>query len=107
MSRPDRSGIGVPPRAVLAVLRRPDLWWTGVRQAQVLAPDGWWRRPPHLPLPDPAYLRFRMVTAHGGDGSARGGDGSARGGDGTGVDAREVGRELVTYLEWCRSRPLG
>ena len=107
MSRPYRSGIGVPPRAVLAVLRRPDLWWTGVRQAQVLAPDGWWRRPPHLPLPDPAYLRFRMVTAHGGDGSARGGDGSARGGDGTGVDAREVGRELVTYLEWCRSRPLG
>ena len=80
----------------------------------MLAPDGWWRRPPHLPLPDPAYLRFRMVTAHGGDGSARGGDGSAhggdgsaRGGDGTGVDAREVGRELVTYLEWCRSRPLG
>jgi len=107
VSRPDRSGIGVPPRAVLAVLRRPDLWWTGVRQALVLAPDGWWRRPPHLPLPDPAYLRFRMVTAHGGDGSARGGDGSARGGDGTGVDAREVGRELVTYLEWCRSRPLG
>ena len=82
------------------MLRRPDLWWTGVRQALVLAPDGWWRRPPHLPLPDPAYLRFRMVTAHGGDGSAHGGDGS-------GVDAREVGRELVTYLEWCRSRPLG
>ena len=107
MSRPYRSGIGVPPRAVLAVLRRPDLWWTGVRQAQVLAPDGWWRRPPHLPLPDPAYLRFRMVTAHGGDGSAHGGDGSAHGGDGSGVDAREVGRELVTYLEWCRSRPLG
>ncbi len=100
MSRGGRSGIGVPPRAVLAVLRRPDLWWTGVRQALVLAPDGWWRRPPHLPLPDPAYLRFRMVTAHGGDGSAHGGDGS-------GVDAREVGRELVTYLEWCRSRPLG
>ena len=114
MSRPYRSGIGVPPRAVLAMLRRPDLWWTGVRQAQVLAPDGWWRRPPHLPLPDPAYLRFRMVTAHGGDGSAHGGDGSAHGGDGSahggdgsGVDAREVGRELVTYLEWCRSRPLG
>ena len=100
MSRGGRSGIGVPSWAVLAVLRRPDLWWTGVRQALVLAPDGWWRRPPHLPLPDPAYLRFRMVTAHGGDGSAHGGDGS-------GVDAREVGRELVTYLEWCRSRPLG
>ncbi|HMX67324.1 MAG TPA: hypothetical protein PKX25_17235, partial [Microthrixaceae bacterium] len=107
VSRGGRSGIGVPPRAVLAVLRRPDLWWTGVRQALVLAPDGWWRRPPHLPLPDPAYLRFRMVTAHGGDGSAHGGDGSAHGGDGSGVDAREVGRELVTYLEWCRSRPLG
>ncbi len=26
---------------------------------------GWWRRPPFLPLPDPAYLRWRMYTAYG------------------------------------------
>lgn len=25
---------------------------------------GWWRRPPFLPLPDRAYLRWRMYTAY-------------------------------------------
>ncbi len=84
--------VRLPVPALLAVLRRPDLWVTGVRQALVLAPDGWWRRAPHLPLPDPAYLRFRMITANGGDG--------------TGASPRAVGRDLVTYLEWCRTRPL-
>ncbi len=83
----------LPFGAVVAVLRRPDLWATGLRQARVLAPDGWWRRAPYLPLPAADYLRFRLVTAHGGDG--------------TGASPRETGRELVTYLEWCRSRPLG
>ncbi len=85
--------VRVSPRAALAVLRRPDLWATGVRQALVMAPDGWWRRAPFLPLPDPAYLRFRMITANGGDGSS--------------ASTADLGRDLVTYLEWCRSRPLG
>jgi hypothetical protein len=83
----------LPARALLPLLRRPDLWATAVRQALVLAPEGWWRRAPHLPLPDPDYLRFRLVTANGGDG--------------TGASPRDVGRDLVTYLEWCRTRPLG
>lgn len=83
-------GPRVPRAAVLAVLRRPDLWWTGLRQAARLAPPGWWRRSPHLPLPSPEYLRFRMVTAYGGDGTP----------DDDGA------RDLVTYLEWCRTRPL-
>jgi hypothetical protein len=26
---------------------------------------GWWRRAPFLPLPDRAYLRWRMYTAYG------------------------------------------
>jgi hypothetical protein len=26
---------------------------------------GWWRRFPFLPLPDPAYVRWRMHTAYG------------------------------------------
>ena len=26
---------------------------------------GWWRRPPFLPMPDRAYLRWRMYTAYG------------------------------------------
>ncbi len=76
------------PAAVLAVLRRPDLWWTAVRTLLRLAPRGWWRRAPHLPRPDPAYMRFRAVTAYGGDGSGR---------------ARS--EDLVTYLEWCRAWP--
>ena len=71
-----------------AVLRRPWLWWTALVVALRLAPSGWWRRAPFLPLPDPAYLRFRMVTAYGGDGE---------------VPADP--HDLVTYLEWCRAWP--
>ena len=38
-----------------AVARRPALWRTSLRQARRLAPRGWWRRPPFLPLPAPGY----------------------------------------------------
>ena len=78
------------------MLRRPDLWGTAVRQALRLAPRGWWRRPPFLPLPAESYLRFRMVTAYGGDGMP-----GHEQGDG------EVDRaaDLITYLEWCRAWP--
>lgn len=35
-----------------------------------LRANGWWRRRPFLPLPDPSYWRFRLVTATGSpDGS--------------------------------------
>ncbi len=71
--------------AVGAVVRHPSLWLTGVRQALVLAAPGWWRRSPHLPLPAPDYLRFRLQTAYGGAGDR----------------APEPG-DLVTYLRWCR-----
>jgi hypothetical protein len=40
---------------------------------------------PFLPLPDAGYLRFRLVTAYG--------DAAAPTPD-----------DLVSYLEWCRSR---
>ncbi len=73
--------------AVLAVARRPGLWSTGVRQLLVLAPAGWWRRSPWLPLPDPAYLRFRMQTMYGD----------------AGHDPEP--HDLVTYLRWCRAWP--
>ena len=56
-----------------------------MRQALRLARPGWWRRPPFLPLPDPAYLRFRMETAYGGAG-----------------DQPPRSADLVTYLRWCR-----
>lgn len=74
--------------AVLAVLRHPSLWAIGLRQALVLARPGWWRRAPFLPLPDPAYLRFRLETAYGGHGDRPPGPG-----------------DLVTYLRWCRDLP--
>lgn len=75
-------------QAVLAVLRHPSLWWTGLRQARVLARPGWWRRPPFLPLPSPEYLRFRLETAYGGQG-----------------DRAPEPDDLITYLRWCRDLP--
>lgn len=71
--------------AVLAVARRPALWGTAVVELFALAPTGWWRRKPHLPLPDAAYLRFRMETMYGR------------------ADAEPEPGDVVTYLEWCRS----
>lgn len=72
--------------AGLAVARHPMLWPTALRQAASLARPGWWRRRPWLPLPDPAYLRFRLLTAYGEDRPPEPGD-------------------VVTYLHWCRSWP--
>lgn len=71
-------------RAGWAVARRPGLWPVATRQALVLARPGWWRRPPFLPLPDRAYLRFRLVTAYGGDGQP------------------PTPEDLVAYLRWCK-----
>ena len=72
-------------RAVGAVLVRPSLWLMAVRQLFVLAPRGWWRRRPWLPLPDPAYLRFRLVTQYGDP------------------DHEPEPADVVTYLHWCRA----
>ena len=81
---------GPPPvrawlRAVGGVVARPLLWPTAVRQAVALAPAGWWRRRPFLPVPDASYLRFRLQTMYGGE-----------------APAPEPG-DVVGYLEWCRS----
>jgi hypothetical protein len=38
-------------------------------------------------VPDPAYLRFRFVTAYGDDGAPARPD------------------DVITYLEWCRAWP--
>ena len=71
-----------------AVAVRPTLWPTAIRAARTLAPPGWWRSRPFLPLPDRQYLSFRMVTAYGGEGDAR-------------VDPHDV----ITWLTWLRSFP--
>jgi hypothetical protein len=70
---------------VAAVAVRPDLWVTALRQVLALAPSGWWRRRPFLPLPDAGYLAFRLQTMYG--------------------DARHppAPDDVVAYLEWCRS----
>lgn len=86
MSRGSRTGLSLA--MVTAVLAHPGLWVTAVRQLVVLAPERWWTRFPFLPVPDPAYMRFRMVTAYGGDGRR----------------ASEP-EDLLTYLRWCRAWP--
>ena len=70
-------------RAFFAVVVRPRLWWTALRQATRMARPGWWRRTPYLPVPPPDYIRFRLETAYG--------DGAAA----------PAPRDLVAYLDWC------
>ena len=56
-------------RAVLAVVGalavRPRYWPTALRTARRLSRTNWWRRPPFLPVPSAAYLRFRLETQYG------------------------------------------
>jgi hypothetical protein len=73
--------------ATVAVLARPVLWGTAVRQVWVMAVPGWWRSAPYLPLPDAAYLRFRLQTAYGDP------------------DRDPSPADVVTYLHWCRTWP--
>jgi hypothetical protein len=72
-------------RASGAVLVRPWLWPTAVSQIVALAPRGWWRRRPFMPVPDREYLRFRMQTQYGDP------------------DHEPEVEDLLTYLKWCRS----
>jgi hypothetical protein len=48
-----------------AILRRPDLWLTAVRQLFRLIPRRWWATSPFLPIPARDYLRFRLITQYG------------------------------------------
>jgi hypothetical protein len=70
-------------RVAGALVRHPGLWGTAASQALRLAGPGWWHRRPFLPLPDPAYLRFRLETQYGNDREPEAAD-------------------VVTYLHWCR-----
>lgn len=73
------TGLGAAVRAVAA---RPRLWPAAARQVRALVPTRWWARSPYLPVPDRAWLRFRLTTAYG--------------------DAAAPIRadDLVTWLEW-------
>lgn len=71
-------------RTVGAVASRPDLWITALRQARRTAANGWWRRPPFLPLPSREYLAFRALTQYGE------------------TQRPPRAEDVVDYLAWCR-----
>jgi hypothetical protein len=71
-------------RATAMVVARPGLWPTAMRQAGRLAPQGWWRRPPFVPVPRRDYLDYRFETQYGAGGAPEPAD-------------------VVAYLEWCRA----
>lgn len=73
---------------VAAVLRRPSLWVTAIRQIGLLAPRRWWATAPFLPIPPQNYIEFRLVTQYGG------GHGEPQ------EDIRPV--DVVDYLRWCK-----
>jgi hypothetical protein len=70
-------------RVIAVVLAHPSLWPTALREAGRMSPPRWWRRPPFLPIPDAAYLRFRLETQYGPDGVP---------------DPHDV----IVFLRWCR-----
>lgn len=74
-----------------ALVVRPDLWPTAVRAGLSLAPRGWWRRRPFLPIPDSRWLEFRMATAYGTPGPDEA--------------SPFEGDDLITWLEWRREWP--
>ena len=70
------------PRALV----RPPLAIDLVRVAWRFRARGWWRRPPFLPVPDRAYVRWRMYTAYGD------------------ADAVPPAEDLVRYARWAGRR---
>jgi hypothetical protein len=71
--------------SALAVAARPGLWPTAVGQLRLLAPRRWWARRPFLPVPDRAWLRFRMETQYGDPAH------------------RPEPADVVAWLEWARA----
>ncbi len=72
-------------RSFLAVIVRPHLWLTALRQAWRLAPLGWWRRAPFLPVPTADYVAMRATIQYG--------------------DPKHSlePQDLLKYLTWCRA----
>ena len=71
-------------RMTSALCLRPSLWLTACRQVHRLAGRDWWRRPPFLPVPAPAYARFRALTQYGEP------------------DRLPGAADVVTWLVWAR-----
>lgn len=69
----------------MAVALRPYLWATAVGFLFAFAPDGWWLKPPFLPIPDPGIVEWRVTTAYGHS------------------DMALAPRDVVSYLRWRRA----
>ncbi|MDE0604689.1 MAG: hypothetical protein OXI18_09830 [bacterium] len=61
-------------RSLAKLFLHPGLWITAIRL-------GWRLRM----RPDPAYMKFRMVTMYGD------------------ADAQPQSHDLITYLQWCKA----
>ncbi len=72
--------------SAVAILSRPSLYLTAIVQLKAFTRRRWWASFPYLPTPSMAYLRFRMETLYGS------------------VDALPPSKDLLEYLEWCRTQ---
>ena len=76
-------------RVAFAVLVRPSLWPVAVLQVFRMAGRHWWRHHPFLPVPAPAYARFRAITQYGDP------------------DASPTVDDVLTWMEWAQRFPEG
>lgn len=67
MSEPTGSWGGLTARLALRALASPRLAMDLLRTAWAFRRRDWHRRAPFLPVPDRAYLRWRMYTAYGSE----------------------------------------
>jgi len=58
------SWLGLTARLAARALVNPRLAVDLLRTAWAFRRRDWWRKPPFLPLPDRAYLKWRMYTAY-------------------------------------------
>ncbi len=76
--------MSVAAKGLLAVAKRPTLWFTALNEGRALLPPDWWRQWPPGLGPSGDYMAFRMQTMYGS------------------ADATVDPEELLRYLEWCR-----
>ena len=69
-------------RLVGTAIRQPSLIPALLEAAWAFRSNGWYRRPPFLPIPSKAYMRWRMETAYGDP------------------DAVPPNTELERYIRW-------
>ena len=73
-------------RSSRALARHPSLWATAIRSIFRLAPHGWWKRWPFIPVPPAGLLAFRGETMYGH------------------AAALPPPEDLIGWLRWCRAQ---